>query len=637
MFLNSGGYVQFRISHTSIGEDTFAEYTKKNNILIKAQLSQPQFIPLPHDQQVKLRTFANKTNISFGCEIEPTLKASVPKSLSSTVSTHTEQIDNLGKELDKVKKLEESTVSTVTTESDFTTVENTSNGYFDDVKLEGRTLVNLADIQPTVKETCNTWYNNHALCETSKLKLDEPYTMVIYCNYLSGHNYNYNRFELGVGNTLKDFNLGLKAITMPTSGVYTVCLEFKDFNHMPYLACRPCRRNVTPVDGEIANYDISVLILEGDHTQNPPEFFEGLKSVGQDVDEISVLSCNENLFNVDDVISEDPEFYKCNEYIEYTASGNKTILKNDFAYNTVYTFKFKASSNRQGNTVSINFSCKYTDGTIDTFVIGNCKPNTIYTKTFTSAHGKTIEELTNTHNASETITLYLDETSITKGEQPKLCGIHKQDKKPLLYYNDETQTWEKPILRQWDSIEKHNDGKYYYHKRSGEAVLNGSENWVLNSSITPTFTTVYTRIPGLKAGNSPLVSDKFINLTVVPSYDTEFIKVGGSANLMYININPNKLSTQDVAGFKQWLQTNNVTVVYQLAEEEVYECTSIDLMTYKNETNYIVTAGAITPKSTLKVMCNINNVVRELQQKVSNLENYIQHVMIDALNNALNE
>ena len=168
-------------------------------------------------------------------------------------------------------------------------------------------------------------------------------------------------------------------------------------------------------------------------------------------------------------------------------------------------------------------------------------------------------------------------------------------------------------------------------------MLNGSENWVLNSSITPTFTTVYTRIPGLKAGNSPLVSDKFINLTVVPSYDTEFIKVGGSANLMYININPNKLSTQDVAGFKQWLQTNNVTVVYQLAEEEVYECTSIDLMTYKNETNYIVTAGAITPKSTLKVMCNITNVVRELQQKVSNLENYIQHVMIDALNNALNE
>lgn len=37
------------------------------------------------------------------------------------------------------------------------------------------------------------------------------------------------------------------------------------------------------------------------------------------------------------------------------------------------------------------------------------------------------------------------------------------------------------------------------------------------------------------------------------------------------------------------------------------------------------------------VTIKINNVVRELQQKVSNLEGYIQHVMIDALNNALNE
>ena len=53
-------------------------------------------------------------------------------------------IEKANKELDKIKKLEESTVSTVTTESDFTTVEATSNGYFEDVKLEGKTMVNIA-------------------------------------------------------------------------------------------------------------------------------------------------------------------------------------------------------------------------------------------------------------------------------------------------------------------------------------------------------------------------------------------------------------------------------------------------------------------------------------------------------------
>ena len=78
---------------------------KYEGSLIKYPTTQPQFIPLPHDQQVKLRTFANKTNISFGCEIEPTLKASVPKSLGASVSSNTEQIDILHRELDKIKKL----------------------------------------------------------------------------------------------------------------------------------------------------------------------------------------------------------------------------------------------------------------------------------------------------------------------------------------------------------------------------------------------------------------------------------------------------------------------------------------------------------------------------------------------------
>ena len=36
-----------------------------------------------------------------------------------------------------------------------------------------------------------------------------------------------------------------------------------------------------------------------------------------------------------------------------------------------------------------------------------------------------------------------------------------EDKKQILYFNPNTQAWEKPVLREWDSIEKHSDGKYY--------------------------------------------------------------------------------------------------------------------------------------------------------------------------------
>ena len=120
------------------------EYLSENNITVK-YIQEPTFIPLPYDQQIKIRTFANKTNISFGCEIEPTLKASVPKSIGASVSSHSEQIDNLSKELEKINNLEETVTSEVVSESDFITVENTNSGYFSDIKLEGKTLILNAD------------------------------------------------------------------------------------------------------------------------------------------------------------------------------------------------------------------------------------------------------------------------------------------------------------------------------------------------------------------------------------------------------------------------------------------------------------------------------------------------------------
>ena len=77
--------------------------TVGHSLLKNGQTTNPQFIPLPHDQQVKLRTFANKTNISFGCEIEGTIKAQVPKSLGATVNTHTCTINSLNKEVEYLR------------------------------------------------------------------------------------------------------------------------------------------------------------------------------------------------------------------------------------------------------------------------------------------------------------------------------------------------------------------------------------------------------------------------------------------------------------------------------------------------------------------------------------------------------
>lgn len=70
-------------------------WLKANKLNVKYITSNPQFIPLPEDQQVKLRTFANQTNISFLTEVEGTIKADVAKSISASVNSNTQEISDL--------------------------------------------------------------------------------------------------------------------------------------------------------------------------------------------------------------------------------------------------------------------------------------------------------------------------------------------------------------------------------------------------------------------------------------------------------------------------------------------------------------------------------------------------------------
>ena len=108
----------------------------------------------------------------------------------------------------------------------------------------------------------------------------------------------------------------------------------------------------------------------------------------------------------------------------------------------------------------------------------------------------------------------------------------------------------------------------------------------------------------------------------VYSYNRIGISISGTDSIAtHIIINNN---FTDVTELKQWLQTNNLTVVYQLAEEKVYECTNIDLITYNGETNFIVESGVLSPRTTLKVHNNISNVVSLLQKKVSLLESNVK-------------
>lgn len=613
--ITSSGVLSVSISKgklNSYDSDGIKDFITKNNLLLKFQTTQPQFIPLPHDQQVKLRTFANKTNISFGCEIEGTIKAQIPKSLGATVNTHTEQINNLNKELGRVKKLEESTVSTVITESDFTTIEATSNGYFEDVKLEGKTLVNLCtrlydqkadtviDNGSALNYTKHPFYAQCDFKLLQNLKQNTTYTVVLnVTNFVEGMSLQVNFYKYG------EWTVCSSTEYVKNKGVHTILLTTNE-NIADHIRIGKMNDAVESLD-EYITLSKDVIILEGDHTQNPPSgYIEGLKSVGQDVEEIVVLSSTFEQHKLEQGAL---------NYQGNIASSNLALVTDFIPVHQNVIYK-----------ITDNLGLGY-----DRIAFYDRNKNFLYrTDSYYGSKASEIKTIANSYFMKVSIYRH---TTLTVENLPYIEVSSRQDKKRLLYYNNETQTWEKPILREWDSIEKHANGKYYYHQRSGDVVLNGSEDWNQPAwsksedwlSRNPNGFVYEVVISTLgKTTNTPIMCDKF---------NSESIPNSAGLSIGYCALQEKYLSfaTTAQSTIEQWkseLQANNVTVVYQLAKEKVYECTNIDLITYNGETNFVIKSGVLSPRTTLKVHNNISNVVSLLQKKVSLLESNVTSYMI---------
>ena len=150
------------------------------------------------------------------------------------------------------------------------------------------------------------------------------------------------------------------------------------------------------------------------------------------------------------------------------------------------------------------------------------------------------------------------------------------------------------------------DGKLYHWHKMWKVVLNGSEQWVNNANVDTDLTKVFsilienTGIPDayrtsivntLPTGNAFAAGD----------YECTCF-IGTGETYCYIRIFKSKLSTQDVNGFKQWLQANPTTVVYALASP-YYELISEDPLII----SLIAESSDITNSSNIPLNMTINN------------------------------
>lgn len=530
---------------------------------------------------------------------------------------------SLSDRIEAIEGLKDSQNMKYETDKGYLVCKETKNGVIDDLKIEGKTLVNVLRLggnwfeQETTLQTDSTntiglsSYPNSL--DLSLLKNNTVYTVIPFVDYTvikKGMIYVQLNTEIN-GTDYGLFRITEDMFNKPTL-ITTSELTNKNSKSL-FIGGANC---------EYRFKNVKILVLEGDHTQNPPSYFEGLMSVGQDVDKIEVLSVNENLvpndwdykfqcfgdMKVNQIDTRTFEIVNTNTVDGIVISKN---FINKFCYNNKVVFDFY--SNQRGVFYVLDYgvsgeSYKPVQGAM---VIEDGR--NVFVVDVSNASGRLAFRF---NNNTKNSTMIISDFSIKTSENSNNVN-HQSDKKQILFYNSNGELEPVTELHEWDSIEKHSDNKWYYHKRSGKVVLNGSEEFYL---VRTTDNTIVfgTDLSKVSINNLKMIlSDKF---NFIGDDIFEQIRIGNSGRSIFISILKSKLPTQDVEGFKQWLQANNVTAVYQLAQEEVYELAPLHLDSYANETLILCNSGAISPKMEFSITSHINELVKSQGDRISLLE-----------------
>ncbi len=610
--------------------------------MLKYATESPSIIPLPDNQQVKLKSFKGVTHIYFDCEISGEINCDVNKTKKSIVNSITKEFKNISNELEDIEK--------------------TNNGYISDISIEGKTLVNLSILSSTgagLTSTPNLWEASYDGLGYFKIGFTHS------DNLLNGRSIDQSNTPILKGKiytiifNVKNNTRTVNTEILPMTWDYATEVIGSPFVKSKHTGIHVYKfkigyKSANPViDGGYIEFG-DIMLLEGDHTDKPLSYFEGLKSVGDGVDNITISSRNENILDINKHFNNNAMHHRrCTTKVE----NDKVIFKNttsdeDGCTNTgvittgylpeeyhpyimpveenqTYVYKRTISADVPF-TRSSEYMCSL-DADFKLLKIYNCEagPGTHIHKIKTPPGTK---YLTHRLGLRAIGTAIYEDISITKEEPEKY--IKNQNDVKMLYYKNESNKWLKPVLRSLpngtkDTIEKHSNGKYYYHKRCEEMYIDGSREWKYSGpeygndrySLYALYSSNFNGLGEFKKSGS-CICDKLKAGGPIsrPSYMGEGIATGGNLDIKLRNDRFTTISTEN---FKQWLADNPMTLVYELAKEEVYECSPIDLQTFDGTTTLSIESGHICPKTSVSVVSNIGATLHVLKEKISNLETQI--------------
>lgn len=482
---------------------------------------------------------------------------------------------------------------------------------FTDVELSGNSLVNLC---PPIKSGMISFNTNSEGINTSgyykgfkmsnlNIKIGQTYTSILLgTNNIRAHLWN---------------NIGIQI--NGTFGKF-IATEMVSDSYLHFY----------PEDGNLKESDLTnlkVILLEGDWTNKPiPQYFEGMKSVGQDYvngHKIEILSQNENLFD------------NTKAFQGYVTSDGQLTNR---THNNIRSDYISIKPNTYYSVLCDGASGAHNYSWFDSNKVF-IQRDTVGNKCISPSNAHYLIY----HNAYVNDNSYVDldsaKITLTIGQQvPTQHIVHKSNKKEISL-NEPLRGLPNGIK---DTIEKVN-GEWKIVRRCGEVVLDGNRTWTIWSNNTDgqnlTYNAyVYSADLDITKKTTSDSNLNVINDKVTNHYRSFIDRTGESiivaSSILHLSILRTKLETQDTTGLKKWLSQNPIKVVYELATPIIEDVSPATLQCWKNgtisidEVLPIETTHTVALNKPAQIKRNIEELTA-LRKRVQALEDFYDQVALE--------
>ncbi|EGT4145197.1 hypothetical protein EQY69_13360 [Clostridium perfringens] len=496
-------------------------------------------------------------------------------------------------------------------------VENTVDGMTTDMIVKGRTLQNIFPTDPTklsissgsildglitINAQSNT-YGNMWDVKNPLYKTNTKYSVIIDIienTLVKGEGTQLNQDYLFIGKSGSQNDSvfsGARSLIIGdgSKGRYIIPLTtISDFSTMSNnYGARIFLSNVF-TSGHLK---LKIMILEGDWTDKPiPQYFEGIKSFGQEENKISILSHGKNLFDKSKSVQ---GWISTNGEITGTSDDN-------------FTSDFIPIKPNMNYTKGVRESVGYYDEN-KKFISRATEEKTFIPPT----NAKYMRVVGKPYNAKETF--QIEEGAVATQYQP-----YQSNKKDILLQNlgfDEG-------LRGFDLTicDELNDIKNVAIKRIGKHIFTGNENIRQLENNTKGLIVLIENIKGVDSkyfiSNSNIGYETRWNVNEWENnYPIAFNFKDSNIGNMTLLISKSKIpSVTDIDSLKQYLRENNIELYYQLKEPiETPLIENINVKSF-NEKTYVSFENSISGTSSFKIPADTVATIARLNRENRALE-----------------